>query len=213
MPKAVLFDWDGTLVDSFSFLERAHNHVLANFNLPPLKHGGFRRYFGQPRDWVYSELYGKQAGAAQPLFENYVHENCHRIQPMNGASDLLNFIKSRGLASGVVTNKKNILVAREMKHLGWAPFFPVVVASGDTKHDKPHPGPLLEALEHLNIQAHSENVWYVGDTPLDAQCANNAGCKSVIIQKDLAEPHDFKAIKVDSFFEDCQSLQEKLAAE
>ena len=58
LPRAVFFDWDGTLADSFACIEGAHNHALTALGLQAREKGWFSHYFGKPREFIYDDIYG-----------------------------------------------------------------------------------------------------------------------------------------------------------
>lgn len=181
-PKAIFFDWDGTLVDSFEFLERAHNHVRAIYGMGPFAHDEFRGYFGMPRQMLYTQIYGDNWETARAHFEEYVDKNhMELIKPLAGAGELIDALRALKIKSAIVSNKKSRFVTREVEKLGWADVFPVVVGSGDAARDKPEPDPLLLALTKAGLENHPSDVWYVGDSETDAKCARAVGCPLYII--------------------------------
>ncbi len=66
-----------------------------------------------------------------------------------------------------------------MEHLGWQPYFAQLVGADDAARDKPHPDPVHLALEGSNIQP-GEHVWFIGDTVIDLECAQNTQCTPVL---------------------------------
>lgn len=182
-PEAVFFDWDGTLVDSLSFLHAAHNHTRAQFGIAPFSLDDFKGYFGQPREHLYITLYGAEnVETAKQHFEAYVTAH-HKegLKPVKGADDLLQTLYDMGVPCGVVTNKKKDLVEREIAHYGWGGFFTSVVGAGEAEADKPSPAPLRLAIERAGVTSSLDVVWLVGDTDNDLACANAVGCKAVLI--------------------------------
>lgn len=150
-PDAVFFDWDGTLVDSYSFLNDAHSTVLTSLGFAPFKGDEFKNYFGHPREKLYREIYKDRSEEAKTLFEAYVMENNHKIQALPGAEALLSALHALGVPMGVVSNKKSSFIMREIEHHGWGDFFAVVVGAGEAQADKPSGKPLRLALEKAGI--------------------------------------------------------------
>ena len=182
LPQAIFFDWDGTLVDSYGFLEGAHNHVMDSLEMPPREPGWFEVFFGRPREEIYVTVYGKKGAEAQRRFERYVSQNHHQIRPMEGAEDLLQAVQALSLKSGVISNKKGDFIRTEIKALGWKRFFASIIGGGEADgSDKPDAKPLLFALEQAGIRENSQDIWYVGDTEIDLLCAQNAGCHSIFL--------------------------------
>ncbi len=181
-PKAVFFDWDGTLADSFVFLRGAHSHVRNAIGLPDLTQEQFDGYFGMPRELLYKEIYGDEGEKAKALFEAYVMANHKQLEPMPGAVELLKAITNMNILMGAVSNKKGDFIREEIKHFGWQEHFVSIVGAGDAENDKPAADPLLLALKKGGIDHDLADIWYVGDTETDLKCAQEAGCPSVFLQ-------------------------------
>jgi phosphoglycolate phosphatase len=210
-PRAVFFDWDGTLVDSFEFLYRAHNHVRGVLRFDSFSIETFGGYFGQPREKLYTEIYGEHREEAKTHFEAFVLANhVNDLKPLDGAAQVLEWYARAGIPMGVVTNKKGDLVRTEIANFGWSDYFVTVVGAAEAEADKPSPAPLLLALEQAGIDAPHDRIVYVGDTDNDLLCAQAAGCGSILIAEHdehakLAEGH-----KIDVHFESCRGFYDFL---
>lgn len=212
-PKAVLFDWDGTLVDTFSFLAKAHGHTCQHFGLTPLTEDDYRPLFGQPRDILYDKLYGVHQLAARTVFEEYVLKNhVQETQILDGAAETLEVLHSANIPMGVVTNKRKILVQAECAVFGWNDYFQIIIGAGDAPEDKPSGAPLLMALDAMTCSA-GDDVVYVGDTQNDLDCARNAGCLAVILTNHFSRMHfqnvPETTIFVDSFADFISAMEKQ----
>jgi len=186
--KAVFWDWDGTLVDSFAFLHKTHNHVRQKFGMPTFSVEEFGDYFGKPRELLYRDIYGAEnIEEAKGHFEAFVLANHHEIQPMAGAYDLLKTFQGLGLPMAIVTNKKGPLVSKEISNHGWDDFFACTIGAGEAEEDKPSSAPLHLALEKSGLGIAAEEVLFVGDTENDVLCAHGAGAKIAFIEEDLGK--------------------------
>ena len=181
-PSAIFLDWDGTLVDSFAFLLQAHNHVRGIIGFEPFNAEQFMEYFGQPREILYRNLYGKHGAEAKIHFEAFVTEHHLKyLKPLPGADELLRTIHKLKIPMGIVSNKKGDFIRREIDNFGWTPMFGAIVGAGEAPQDKPAADPLLLAIALANADKNLKNTWYVGDSETDAECAKNAGCISILI--------------------------------
>ncbi len=181
-PDAIFLDWDGTLVDSFNFLMEAHNHVRRTLGIEPFSAETFNEYFGQPREILYRNLYGKHAAAAKGHFETFVTKHhLTYLKPLPGADTLVNTIHKMNIPCGVVSNKKGTFIRAEIENFGWTSKFGAIVGAGEAPQDKPAADPLLLAISLARAEKHRKNTWYVGDSETDAECARNAGCMLVLI--------------------------------
>jgi phosphoglycolate phosphatase len=204
LPKIIFFDWDGTLADSYKFLEGAHNHVRKNLGLTPFVGDEFKGYFGHPREKLYVELYGDEIEKAKILFGDYVtkHHMDH-LRPIDGAEDVLKACATLGIEMGIISNKRAEFLHREIAG------FKAVVGAGDAPHDKPAADPLIKGARDCGYNT-MDHVWYVGDTDVDLQCAKNAGCSMVFMAFDSRSDEWTKLYKPFLIFKNCVLLTEFL---
>ncbi len=180
LPKAIFFDWDGTLADSFSFIQSAHNYTLDVLGSESRSSDWFRMYFGQSRDFIYRDIYAERAAEAQKCFEAFVvAHHTDLLEPLSGAGDLLQTAQELGVSLGVVSNKRSDFIAAEMKAFGWEMYFSSLVGASEASEDKPSAAPLLLGMDRMGGVLSVDDIWYVGDTVVDMQCANNAKCIGV----------------------------------
>lgn len=181
--KAVLFDLDGTLIDSAPDLGAAAERMRATRGLAPLPLETYRAHAGSgargmirvafeltPEDVRYMALRDEFLGA---------YEACmlERTRPFDGVPDLLRRLAEAGAGWGVVTNKAQrfaLPIAKAMPMLANAG---AIVCGDTTAHSKPHPAPLLEAARRLGLAA--GDCIYVGDDLRDIQAGRAAGMRTV----------------------------------
>ena len=181
LPNAVLWDWDGTIADTYSFLNDAHNHTLTTLGFPTFKEGEYQQYFGKPREMLYPAIYKDKADKAIDIFGEYVFENADQVQPIDGVREVLTYLKEQNIPMGIVSNKKSDYIQEELKHTQMKAYFQIVIGSGDAQADKPSGAPLMLALEQMKIDIDKENIWYVGDTENDLACAQECGAKTIFL--------------------------------
>ncbi|HXK10176.1 MAG TPA: HAD family hydrolase [Vicinamibacteria bacterium] len=174
--RAVLFDWDGTLVDSAERTFACYARVFAVFGIA-FDRAAFERTYSP--DW-----YRTYADIGLPR-EHWTDADarwisCYETEPgrlLPGAREALLGLAGRGLALGLVSSGEGGRVRREIRTLGLAPFFAAVVCGGDTARRKPDPEPLLVALGRLGVPP--AETAYVGDSPEDVAMAKAAGVVAV----------------------------------
>lgn len=210
MPSAVFWDWDGTLADSYGFLNDAHNFTLEKLGFAPFKEGEYLKYFGKPRSILYPEIYKDKCDDAVEIFQGYVLKNTHKTQVLHGSREVLEIFYQKNITMGIVSNKKSNLIAKELKYLGWKQYFKVIIGSGDAHLDKPSGAPLLLALEEAEIDNY--NIWYVGDTENDLACAKEVGCHSVFLTDQGNSKYLIKQYNPLISFDTYQQLKEILIA-
>jgi phosphoglycolate phosphatase len=182
LPDVILFDWDGTLADSYGFLEGAHNMVLESLGLPARQDGWFQEYFGMSSDLIYRMVYDAQAEAARTLFLDYFYaHSASLMQPVAGSEDVLKWLREKGIKIGVVTNMRPEGINRKISDFGWGHYFDCVVGADEAARNKPAPDPIFLALERLEYKGETERVWFVGDTITDMDAAKAAGCPRLYV--------------------------------
>jgi len=174
--RAVLFDWDGTLVDSAEKTYACYVRVFAAYGIA-FDHAAFERTYSP--DWyrTYEEV-GLPREHWPEADARWL--SCYATEPsrlLPGARETLERLAGAGLVQGLVSSGDGSRVRREIEELGLASFFGAVVCGGETAFRKPHPEPLLLALKHLGVPAGA--TAYVGDSPEDVAMARSAGVVSV----------------------------------
>jgi HAD superfamily hydrolase (TIGR01509 family) len=174
--RAVLFDWDGTLVDSAERTFRCYEQVFSLHGIA-FDRAAFERTYSP--DWYRTY---EQVGLPPDSWSDAdARWNvCYDTEPSRlvaGARSSLERLKGAGLVLGVVSSGDGARVRAEMAALEVAALFATAVCGGETARRKPHPEPLLLALERLGL-APGECA-YVGDSPEDVTMAKAAGAFAV----------------------------------
>ena len=180
-PRAVLFDWDNTLVNTWPTIVECYHDTFTALGRTPWTADEVRdRAHGSLRD-VFPGLFGERAVEAERVFyETFYRIHLERLAPLPGAADLLAHCQQLGCYVAVVSNKVGDNLRAELSHLGWQRWISKAVGARDCQRDKPAPDPIFKALAGTGI-APDETVWMVGDTPADLKCAHAAGCLPVLV--------------------------------
>ena len=187
-PRAVLFDWDNTLVDNWATITEAFNTTLVAMGHRPWTIDETRaRVRASLRD-SFPKLFGDRWEEAKRIYvDAFTRRHLQTLKPLPDAEALLRELASRSLWIGVVSNKTGTFLRKEVEYLGWAKYFRRVVGAGDAAKDKPAPDPVYLALAESGIAAGPE-VWLVGDTEMDMACACAAGCAPMLLSVETADP-------------------------
>lgn len=175
--RAVLFDLDGTLVDSAGDLSRAANAMRADRGLAPLPLAQYRPHGGSGARGMLAQAF--DVGPGQPGYDDLKREFLNRYEglmldstvPFAGVGPELDALDAAGLAWGIVTNKAERFALPLAAALGLRAG--VVVGGDTTPHTKPHPAPLLEAARRLAVPPQA--CLYVGDDERDILAGRAAG--------------------------------------
>lgn len=181
--KAVLFDLDGTLVDSAPDLAGTGNEMRAARGLPALPFEQFRPMVGSGARGMIGIALGVTPAEDEFLelrdefFARYEARMTQHTRPFDAVPALLDALDERGLRWGIVTNKSQRFTKPLVKALGLDARAGAVVSGDTTPHAKPHPAPLLEAARQMGVAA--QDCVYVGDDLRDVQAGHAAGMRTV----------------------------------
>jgi pyrophosphatase PpaX len=186
--RAVIFDLDGTLIDSIELIVRSYEHAVLEHGLPSPGRSEWLRWLGTPLKHQFSLLVGEcedQEARVEALIRTYRAWNlAHHdelVKPYRGVTEAVARLAADGRTMGIVTSKMRASAQRGMLHVGLEPqWFQAVVGLEDTTRHKPDPAPLLLALEQLGVAP--EHAIYVGDSPHDAACAQAAGATAIAVR-------------------------------
>lgn len=192
--RAVLFDWDGTLVDSAEASFRCYQRLFASYGIA-FDRGRFASTYSP--DWYQTyeavALPRERWSAADARWVELYGEE--RAELLPGATDGLARLRAAGLAAALVTSGSRPRIDRELSTLDVAAFFECVVCCEDVKSRKPDPAPLVFALERLGVEP--AGAAYVGDSPEDVLMARAAGVRSVGIEGGFPNREALRAAKPD----------------
>ena len=189
-PRAILFDWDNTLVDNWPTIHRAMNTTLTAMGHDTWTFEKTLATVRQSMRDSFPRMFGDRWEAAREVFyESFKAAHLDELNVVEGAAEALDELAGAGIPLGVVSNKTGALLRAESAKLGWDGFFRVLLGAGDAPADKPDPAPIHMALEALGLQAGPE-VWYVGDAAIDMTCARAAGCGAVLISAGRVHPEE-----------------------
>lgn len=174
--STILFDWDGTLVDSAQLGLVAYEKSFAALGVP-FDQEAYRAVYSPNWLTVYEGL-GLPKEHWQRADELWTqHYDEQRASLIEGAGETVTEIRKKGYRLGVVSSGNSGRVNREIKELGLAGFFEVVVCHEQIKNRKPHPEGIEIALQQLGIAA--TQTAYVGDSPEDIQMGKSANVTTV----------------------------------
>ena len=185
-PRAILFDWDNTLVDSWATIHEALNFVMGAMGKPAWSLAETQTKVRLSLRESFPLHFGERWEEARAIYLDRFQEiHLERLKPLPGREAMLRSLLEQGIFLGVVSNKTGALLRREVARLGWSGFFGSVIGAGDAAADKPAREPVHLALAPSGIPA-GEEVWFVGDTAIDMECAENSGCVGVLLGEVLS---------------------------
>jgi 2-phosphoglycolate phosphatase len=181
--RAVLFDLDGTLVDSAPDLGSAADRMRLARGMPPLSLNDYRPHAGSGAKGMLSVAFGisPEHGDYETLREEFYCQYEARLTEQTrvfpGVVELLDALLQRGLRWGVVTNKAQRFSTPLTRSMPLFTSASAIISGDTTPHTKPHPAPLLEAARRLNLAP--IDCVYVGDDARDILAGRAAGMATV----------------------------------
>jgi 2-phosphoglycolate phosphatase len=171
---AILFDLDGTLIDSYPAIAASVNFVRQQHGQPPLTVADVKRHVGRGPDYLLAHTvpgYRPDVDVAR-YREHHPTVMFAGTALLPGAAETLARLHQAGKRLGLCSNKPRLFSARLLEHLGLAAFFEVVLGPEDVARPKPAPDMLRTALARLALPAN--RVLYVGDMTVDVETARAA---------------------------------------
>lgn len=209
--KAMLFDVDGTLVDTVQLIVKALDYTYRKHLGIALPCEEIRRLIGLPLhvqmhyldDKVNGHVdYALMEADERAFYEAHHHEE--RVIPE--MVDAVRIAKQRGFLTGLVTSKNRLEYAVVRPRLQLDAWVDTVVTADDTERHKPHPDPVLKALEQLGIEP--EKAIYIGDTVYDIACGRSARTLVASVAWGAHLPEDLRSAQPDHFFENPKDVLE-----
>ncbi len=195
----ILFDLDGTLVDTAPDLMRAHNHVMKKFGYPTKSTEEIRNLVGQGAGAMLGRsIWGqakKEFGKVQDKnvkeamvrdFVDFYGKNIvNESTLINGVKDFLIWAKEKNISMGVCTNKQEHLAVDLLKKIGIYDFFDYVAGHNTFDYCKPDPRHLTSVIEILNGDIKKSLM--IGDSETDANAAKDAGIPVILLEDGYTE--------------------------
>lgn len=212
-PKLVIFDWDDTLANTRNAVVKSMNYVLELYNLPnwdiikeqkrdknkSLKEN-FVNFFGE----------NEAKNAYQKYLAYYNNEAYKEVKQIDNTDIFLQNLLNANIKIAIVSNKETSLLLQEIKNCFPTIQFNHILGNGDALNNKPASDPVLKIMEFYNFELNKNNVWLVGDTKQDTDCALNANCQAILIGKGKFMDEEYlkinKTIKLFDNFEELNKL-------
>lgn len=203
-PRAILFDWDNTLIDSWAMIHHAMTATFNALDQRPWTLEECRLNVRKSARDSFPELFGDRTDEATAVFyRTYEADHLAQLRALPGAEEMLHALAAADdLLLGVVSNKRAELLRLEAAELGWDKYFQSVVGATDADRDKPAPEVVDFALAGSGIAA-GPAVWFVGDTDIDVLCAQNSGCTAVLLREAPPGADEFKGLSLAAHVHSC----------
>lgn len=208
--KAVIFDLDGTLINSIEFYRKIIQEVFDRLNLPPLSEAAFcaamqnGNFFWE--NVMPDKIVSRQdeiIKAADKIARSIFAERFQKeLRLIPGAKEVLIELRKAGIKIGLVTSTRKKSLAEKLTPFvqnGIESIFETVITSDDVPYVKPAADPLIKAAKNLDIQINTGI--YVGDTCIDIQAGKAAGMKTIAVLTGVGSYEDLKCEAPDAIIE------------
>lgn len=192
----LIFDLDGTLIDSSDGVVDAVNYSLRMMGQPEQPPERIKRYIGFPLSQMYPEFTG---APVEKLSTHFQDRAAKSIVPstivLDGVDDALRTLRRRGYRMAIATTKIRRHVEGIVAKLGWADLFEILVGSDDVTNVKPAPDAFRLVLRRLRVS--SAKAVVIGDTVNDVQAAHAVPMKVIAVVSPFGDPAEIEAAKPD----------------
>lgn len=174
MSKCIIFDMDGTLVNSKKNITSSVNHTRVALNLEPISEDMIYKYINIPSENLALRFYGEEEFSPktkQIFYEHYINECVEDLHLYDGIMEVLEFFKGKAKMA-VATNAYDLFALKMIKHLDLEEYFDLIVGANTANSSKPDPKMVEFILDKLHV-AKSDSV-LIGDSQKDELCSKNA---------------------------------------
>lgn len=196
--RAVLFDLDGTLVDSYAALTDAVNFTRRQHGYGDLS-ADIRTLVGEGIERLLQQAFEGEVppGAAETFENRYDEICCQQSRVLADVEPTLEALEASGVAMAVCTNKPTVFSKKILEFLDLASFFEDIVGPDVAGARKPQPQHVLRTLEATHCQP--SDALFVGDMPIDVQAAHNSGIAAAVVATGSSTSTALKAARPDHY--------------
>lgn len=177
----ILFDLDGTLIDSTEAILESFHHSLSANNMPSVSDSEIASLIGHPLEVMFDTLSPNSHKTDQLVAsykEHYRIISTQKTTLLEGAKEAIE-LASTIAQLGIVTTKTASYSKILMEHFGVMHHFKTLIGRENVTHPKPHKEPILKALESFDTT--NKEIWMIGDTPMDLLSAKDANINSIAL--------------------------------
>lgn len=205
--KGVLFDLDGTLLDTNELIYNSFVYAFKNKLNMELPREEIVSLYGKPLELSLKE-YVKDEECLQDFIKIYRDYNLinhdDMCKPFEGVVELLIELKKKDIKTAIVTSKRSEVAKRGMELGNIMEFFDVIVSPELTKNHKPHKEPCIKACQLLDVDP--KNALMVGDSPYDLMSGRDAGCKTCAVEYTFLDFNELRKVNPTYIIKEAREL-------
>lgn len=178
--KALLFDLDGTIINTTEFVYQAFEHTLNEHGHDPIDRAELSKLMGLPLHDTYQRITTlKEIHHLFQTHDEFQQKNLQLAVPFPNTIETIQKIREKGIKTAVVTTRGRRSALQTLEQNDMIALFDTIIAFDDVTAPKPDAEPVLKAL--ANLQVYPENAMMIGDTDLDVGAGKNAGVTTVAV--------------------------------
>lgn len=179
-PAAVLFDWDGVVVDTEEEIFESLQETFSHFGLPTPTRSYFYKCYGYSIVDAFKRDFGDQWQEARKVYYDlHARKNIRYPEIFQDVQEFLECLSKKNIYCAVVSNKNGDILRKEAEDLNLAHYFSKIVGAQDALRAKPFPDPVYHALKGTDLEPSSHPIWFIGDRSVDMECAHATKCIAI----------------------------------
>lgn len=205
MIKAVVFDLDGTLIDSTEAIVESFMHTFDVLGQARPPREAVVKSIGFTLEQQFEQFTTTSPHECARIYrEYYATVCCEKTFPLPGAEDSLRQFSDAGLALGFASSKQRRFCEIILEHLGVLAYFSARVGPDDITHPKPHPEAVVRSAEMLGLTP--RELYFIGDTSFDVLAARAAGARCLCVTTGYNTREELVALQPEAVFDSLEEL-------
>jgi phosphoglycolate phosphatase len=181
LPKGIIFDWDNTLVDTWPLIQYAIDKTMVEMGRQPWGITKVKDEIHKSMRESFPEIFGDDWQKAGEIYkDSYRSVNLNQMKFLPGSLNLFDKLEEKGILQFIVSNKIGATLRAEAKVLDVEKKFFAIIGSQDANYDKPSKDLAELALMGSDLDVKKDEIWFIGDSLADVECAYNLGARPII---------------------------------
>ncbi len=205
MIKAILFDFDGTLINTNDLIYMSHNYAFGKLYGRDITKDEFLKLYGRPLLESLTDYYGSDGAELLEFYREFNEKNHDLyVKSFDGVEEGIKKLKNDGFLLGIVTSKRKSTLMKGLKFLGLSDYFECLITPADSEKYKPDPEPVLVGCRKIGV--FPEETVYVGDSVFDIAAGKAAGTKTCAVKYSLTPADELERLQPDYFVSSIKEL-------
>jgi phosphoglycolate phosphatase len=192
-PEAIILDWDNTLCNTAPIIDYCLQEVCIVSGKGKEFIKEIKKFNGVSLKDFFPILFGHKWQEFGDLYLSLYNKNCESmLELLPNSKKILDFFYNKKIPLFILSNKTAPTLREEISQFSLDKYFSAIVGSGDGKFDKPHFQAVEFCLKDTNLSPQKNNIWLIGDTEIDLECAIESKCQPILVNQNPSE----KSLKI-----------------